>query len=245
MDLSLWLRPGLVAAAFALLLGLETLRPARAPQRGGRWLVNLGLGGCNFLLALALAPLASLTASIWAEGHGWGLLRQVSLPEVLELAIALVLLDCALYWQHRLMHRVPLLWAVHRLHHLDQAIDVTSGVRFNPLEIVISLAYQSVLVILLGASPFAVLVFGVTLTIASLFEHSALALPRWLDRWVRLLLVTPAMHLVHHGAAGRDMQHNFGFCLSLWDRLLGSYRPALSRPVLGVPEQATAIGAAR
>ena len=170
---------------------------------------------------------------MWADSHGFGLLRWFTLPTAIAVPLAVILLDLAIYWQHRLFHIVPLIWPLHRLHHRDEAMDVTTGVRFHPGEILVSAGYKFVVVIALGASPLAVLVFQGILGAASLWEHANLRLPVRIDRALRHVIVTPAMHLVHHGRDGDDMRTNFGFSTSLWDRLFASYRDLATTDRLG------------
>lgn len=227
-------RFAIVGLALAFLMQLEWLLPARHARRGRRWLYNLGLGGFNTLLALLLAPVGAFAAAHFAREGGFGLLNMLAVPGWAGVALTLVVMDAAIYWQHRAMHRFAPLWRLHRLHHADTSIDVTSGVRFHPAEIAVSLVYQAAIVLLLGAPPAGVLAFATLLTVASLFEHSDIRLPPRIERPLRWLLVTPQMHLVHHGAEGGDLHHNFGFCLSLWDRLWGSYRPAMTSPRIGL-----------
>ena len=218
-----WLRPSIVIGVAALLLIAELWRAARPPSRD-RWLTNLGLGLLGAAIGVALSAVFPVSAALWAEQADVGLFRWLAVPPWLALPLAVVLLDLAVYWQHRLMHAVPWLWRLHRLHHRDRGMDVTTGVRFHPGELLVSGLYKAALVVALGASPLAAVVFEIWLAAASLWEHANLRLPPALDRRLRHVLVTPAMHLVHHGHARIDIDSNYGFSTSLWDRLFGSYR---------------------
>lgn len=218
-----WLRPAILAGIAALLLLAELIVAAR-PHRRERWVTNLGLGVVGAVIGGALTAVFPLGAALWASDAEVGLLRWLGPPPWLALPIVVVVLDLAIYWQHRAMHAVPSLWRLHRLHHRDLGMDLTTGVRFHPGEILLSGLYKAALVVLLGASPLAVIVFEIWLAAGSLWEHANLRMPAALDRRLRHVLVTPAMHLVHHGDARIDIDSNFGFSTSLWDRLFGSYR---------------------
>lgn len=227
-----WVRPAIVAGLFALLLVAELAIAAR-PHRRERWLSNLAFGVAGGAVGLALAAIFPVGAALWAESAGVGLLRWLAVPEMVALPIAVLLLDLAVYWQHRAMHAVPWLWRLHRLHHRDPGMDVTTGVRFHPGEILLSGLYKAALVVALGVSPLGAVVFEIWLAAASLWEHANLRLPPAADRSLRRLIVTPAMHLVHHGRERIDTDSNYGFSTSLWDRLFGSYREAASTERLG------------
>lgn len=227
-----WARPAIIAGIAGLLLLAELLIADRPPRRG-RWAVNLGLGLLGALVGIALSALFPVSAALWAENAGFGLFRWLAVPGWLALLLALVLLDLAVYWQHRWMHAVPWLWRLHRLHHRDVAMDVTTGVRFHPAEILFSGLYKALLVVLLGVGPLAAVLFEIWLGAASLWEHANLRLPPALDRRLRRVIVTPAMHVVHHGCESADTDSNYGFSTSLWDRLFGSYRERAASERLG------------
>lgn len=219
------LRGGIFLAVLAVLLLLETLMPGPnpAPMRAGRWPANAALVVLGTVLARLLLPAGAVGAATWAQAQGFGLLNQVTWPAWLEFGIALALLDFAIYWQHRLLHAWPLLWRLHRVHHTDVTQDATSALRFHPLEILLSMVFKIALAILLGIEPLAVMVFEVLLSSFALVTHANLALPPWLDRPVRALLVTPNMHRIHHSTDRDEQQRNFGFNLSVWDHLFASY----------------------
>lgn len=230
MDLPAHLEPfirlGLFALAFVLLAAFEVFAPRREQSiaRTRRWPSNLGLVVLDTLAVRILFPTALVGWATWLEARGWGLFNALLLPAAAEIAIAFVLLDLVIYGQHVLFHRVPLLWRLHRVHHSDLEFDVTTGVRFHPVEILLSMMIKFAAVAVLGAPALAVMLFEIVLNGASLFNHSNIALPRAADRLLRLLLVTPDMHRVHHSQIRRETHSNFGFNLAWWDRIFGTYR---------------------
>lgn len=213
----------LVPLAIVLLLMAEHRWAWRA-HLPGRALGNWGMALLNALLPLLLPGLALVAAAEWASQRGWGLFNAVNWPAWLEGLLAVIALDCALYWQHRFSHWQPLLWRLHRVHHSDVALDVSTGLRFHPLEALLSAFYKAACVAALGASPVAAGSFAIVLALGSLFSHANLALPGWLQRGLEKCVVTPAMHRVHHSVVEAESQHNFGFFLPWWDWLFGSYQ---------------------
>lgn len=234
------LRFAAFAGVLALLLALETL----APRRGGerlrrmRWSANLPMVAAGALLVRLLLPLGAVGAALWAQRQGVGLFNRLPLP--LAGLWSFLALDALIYWQHRLFHRFPLLWRIHRMHHSDIEFDATTALRFHPLEILVSMLIKMAAVLALGAPPLAVIVFEIALNAAAMFNHANLALPLPLDRILRRLVVTPDMHRVHHSVERREYDSNFGFNLSWWDRLFGSYtaQPAAGHHAMriGLPE---------
>ncbi|KGY11199.1 sterol desaturase [Vibrio tubiashii] len=188
-----------------------------------RWLNNLGLIAFNSMCLSLLMPILALEAAIYAANNGLGLLNQLQVPIYVELLIAVVLLDLAIYLQHLVFHRVPILWRLHRMHHADQDIDVTTGTRFHPIEILLSMWIKVGLVMTLGISPIAVVVFEIILNASAMFNHSNAYLTLKLDNWLRKMIVTPDMHRVHHSVLVKETHSNFGFFLSIWDRAFGTY----------------------
>lgn len=214
-------------AVFVLLAAAEALFPRRdrAVIRRWRWPTNITLVMLNTVVLRAALPVTAVGMSLIAEQRGWGLLHAVGpLPTALTIAIAVFLLDFAIYLQHVLFHAVPLLWRLHRMHHADVDVDVTTGSRFHPGEILFSMLFKLASVGALGASPLAVLLFEVLLNIGSMFNHANLRLVPSLDRALRLLIVTPDMHRVHHSASAVETNTNFGFTFPWWDHLCGTYR---------------------
>jgi sterol desaturase/sphingolipid hydroxylase (fatty acid hydroxylase superfamily) len=215
---------------FAVLAGLERMIPRRplVQRPAGRWPTNLAFAVIDAVslrvLAIAL-PLIAVAAAVDAGRLGLGLFNQLDWPFWMEAVLAILLFDLAIWTQHLLTHKVPLFWRFHRVHHADRDMDVTTALRFHPVEIIASAALKVGLVYLLGPAALAVLVFEVLLNATSLFNHANLALPLWLDRVLRLVLVTPDMHRVHHSDRRDEHDSNFGFALSVWDRIFGSYVP--------------------
>lgn len=226
------IRSGAFVGLFAL-MALWEIRAPRRPQRVHRrlrWPVNLALLLLNAVLLRLLFAGAALGTAVWAAAAGWGLLNQLSLPDGVGIGLAVLLLDLLIYWQHRLFHRIPLLWRLHRVHHADLELDVTSGARFHPLEAVLSMLLKMGAVALLGAPPAAVLIFELTLNLCATFNHGNVALPKGLERPLRWLLVTPDMHRIHHSVIRTESNSNYGFSVPWWDRLFGSY---LDQPAVG------------
>ncbi|MHB0969034.1 MAG: sterol desaturase family protein [Thermoanaerobaculia bacterium] len=226
-----------VFAVMALAEVLFAARPLRA-ARPFRWANNLGIMLLNTALLRLVFPAGATVAALWAGEYRFGILQRVDLPELAELVLAVVALDFIIYWQHRAFHAVPLLFRFHEVHHADIDFDVTLGSRFHPVEMLLSMGIKLGAVVTLGASPAAVVVFETILAVTSLFSHGNLALPAPLDRILRWLLVTPAMHSVHHSAVASEQQSNFGFFVPWWDRLFGTYRQRSEHaaPVIGISE---------
>jgi sterol desaturase/sphingolipid hydroxylase (fatty acid hydroxylase superfamily) len=172
-----------------------------------------------------VAPSGAVGFALFAEARGWGLFNRLTLDAWLEFLSALFLLDLVIYLQHRLFHYVPALWRLHRMHHADLDVDVTTGARFHPVEIMLSLGLKFVVIVALGAPPLAVLVFEIALNGTSMFNHSNVRVPPVIERLLRWLIVTPDMHRVHHSVVRRETDSNFGFNFPWWDRLFGTYRP--------------------
>jgi sterol desaturase/sphingolipid hydroxylase (fatty acid hydroxylase superfamily) len=220
------LRLGVFLGVFVLVALWEVLAPKRASRftRAQRWPHNLGLIAVNAGIVRLVAPGAAIAVALAGEAHGWGLLNALPLPAWATFLVALVLLDLAVYFQHVLFHAVPALWRLHRVHHADADYDVTTGLRFHPVEILLSLGIKCAVIAALGAPVLAVLVFEVLLNAASMFNHANARLPLVVDRWLRWFVVTPDMHRVHHSVVSDEMNSNFGFNLPWWDRLFGTYR---------------------
>ena len=214
-------------ASFTLLVFAER----RAPRRRRtfalrqRWAGNLGLVAVDTIVLRAVPGISAVGVAALAHAQGWGLLGAiVSLPTWLDVVVSVIVLDLAIYFQHRLFHAVPALWRLHRVHHTDPELDVTTGVRFHPAEMLLSLGFKAVVIAGLGPPVAAVVLFEVLLNAGSLFSHANLRLPGPVDGLLRALLVTPDMHRVHHSSDPVETDSNFGFTLSWWDRLFGTYR---------------------
>jgi len=204
----------------------EGLAPRRAStiSRIVRWGNNLGLVVFNTVLLRLIFPTAAVGVAIFASEHNWGLLNYVQLPSFAVVVISIVVMDFVIYFQHILMHAIPVLWRLHRVHHADLDYDFTTGVRFHPLEIIVSMLIKFAAILMLGPPVIAVLIFEVILNAMSMFNHGNVKLPAFLDRTLRLLIVTPDMHRIHHSVEEDESNRNFGFNLSLWDRFFGTYR---------------------
>ncbi len=227
------IRLGTFASVFALMAAWEIARPARSPRlaRLVRWRANLGLILVNTVVLRFLLPSTAIAVAAIAEAKGWGLLHRFALPAWAAVGAGVVLLDLAIYFQHVLFHAVPALARLHMVHHADPDFDLTTGLRFHPVEMLLSAAIKMAAVVALGAPVIAVLVFEVLLNATAMFNHSNVSLPAWLEPWVRRVLVTPDMHRIHHSVIEDERDSNYGFCLSLWDRMLGTYTPAPQLPL--------------
>lgn len=203
----------------------EAAMPRRALTLGRwRWVHNLALVGLNTLLLRLIFPAAAVGIAVFAQARGWGLFNAVPVPFWAAAVMSFLVLDLAIWAQHVAFHYVPFLWPLHRMHHADQDIDTTTGLRFHPAEILLSMLYKGAVICVLGAPVGSVLVFEVVLNATSLFNHANARLPRRVDRVLRCGLVTPDMHRVHHSVIPRETNSNFGFNLPFWDRAFGTYR---------------------
>jgi len=236
------LRLGSFAAIFVIMALSEVLAPRRplSVSRLQRWTSNISLLILNSLLLRLLLPAAAVGIAYTAAGAGWGLFNQVNLPYWFEVILAVLLLDLAIYLQHLLMHRVPLLWRLHRVHHADLDIDLTTGSRFHTLEILVSMLIKAAVIFILGPALLAVLIIEALLSGMALFNHANVRLPGTIDRLLRLLLITPDVHRVHHSVLRHETNSNYGFNLSIWDRAFGTYiaqpEKGHSAMTIGIPE---------
>lgn len=210
---------------FAILAVGEAIFPRRQRlmPRFKRWRTNILIILLDSAALRLMGPIAALAAASYAMQHHIGLFNWTDWPIWLEFILALILLDLAIYGQHIATHKIPLLWALHKVHHMDRDFDVTTAIRFHPVEIILSMLYKSVLVLLLGPSLLAVFVFALLLNLCAMFNHSNLRLPDWLDKRLRLFLVTPDMHRVHHSTVPQETNSNYGFSIAMWDRIFGTY----------------------
>lgn len=227
-------------AVFLIVAIAETMteaRPLRVARRS-RWLHNLSLTLLNTIVLRLVFPAGAVAAAIWSTEHRFGILHMVNWHPVAEIVLTLVALDLVIYGQHVLFHAVPILFRFHQVHHADVDFDVTLGTRFHPMEMLLSMLIKLGAAALLGASAVAIVLFETILAVASLFNHGNVRLPGALDRMLRLILVTPAMHSIHHSSEPADRDTNFGFSIPVWDRLFGTYREAsaVAHPAIGMPE---------
>ena len=221
-----YIRLGVFSGVFVAMAISELIAPRRPRTIGRRtrWPSNFGIVVVDTLLVRAVFPMSALGLALLADARGWGLFHLVELPTWIVLVASVVLLDLAIYLQHVLFHAVPALWRLHRMHHADLEFDVTTGLRFHPIEILLSMVIKLTVVVALGAPALAVLIFEVLLNATSMFNHTNVRLPFGLDRLLRWFVVTPDMHRVHHSILSRETNSNFGFNLPWWDRLFGTYR---------------------
>jgi len=233
VDIDDWIlqheKPIRMGAFFGVLavMGLwEMLAPRRAltVSKILRWSNNLGLVFFNSILLRLLFPAAAVGMAAFAADRGWGVFNFLEIPPWLAVVLTVLAMDLIIYLQHVLVHAVPALWRLHRVHHADLDYDVTTGARFHPIEILLSMLIKFATIIVLGAPVVAVVIFEVVLNAMAMFNHGNVRLPLGLDRVLRLLVVTPDMHRVHHSVEDDEANSNFGFNLSLWDRLFGTYR---------------------
>ena len=221
-----WVRFACFAAVLVAMAAWEFAAPRRARRlaRRRRWPANLAIVAVNTLALRILFPTAAVGIALLAERNGVGLLNAITLPAPIAILLSVLVLDLAIYGQHAMFHHVPVLWRLHRMHHADLDIDATTGVRFHPIEILLSMAIKLAVVAALGLPAVGVLIFEVLLNATAMFNHGNVALPLGLDRALRRVLVTPDMHRVHHSIVRQETDSNFGFNLSWWDRLFGTYR---------------------
>jgi sterol desaturase/sphingolipid hydroxylase (fatty acid hydroxylase superfamily) len=220
------IRLGFFLGMLALMAAWELLAPRRklSTSRTARWIANLGLVALGTLAVRLLVPITAIGMALLAQQRGWGLFNNLEVPDWLALLAGVLALDFAIYLQHVMFHAVPAFWRLHMMHHSDMDFDVTTGVRFHPIEILLSMGIKLAAIVVVGPSALAVLVFEVALNATSLFNHGNVRLPAGLDRVLRLIVVTPEMHRVHHSSVARETNSNFGFSFPWWDRLFGTYR---------------------
>ena len=214
----------LVGVLFVALLIAQRWRPRRANSTG--WLRsfrNVAMTAISAGVVYLLLPVTTVAFALVAEQEGWGLFNRLNWALWLEVLSSVVVLDFAIYWQHRWFHAIPVLWPIHRVHHSDTAFDASLGLRFHPAEIVLSLGYKMLLIALLGIAPLAIIVYEAALAAFALLTHSNIAISRRLDNWLRTVFVTPDWHRVHHSVHRDETDSNYGNILSLWDRMFASY----------------------
>ena len=206
---------------------LEAVLPKRERQqaRSQRWTTNLSIVVINSIVLKLLGPISAIITAEYALTHNWGLiaLSPIPLPLYVEVIIGVILLDFAIYIQHVASHRIPILWRLHKVHHADRDIDVTTGIRFHPIEAVLSMAYKCGVIILLGPITLAVIIFEILLNASAMFNHANVRLPQSMDRVLRTFMVTPDFHRVHHSVLEKETNSNYGFFLSIWDRCCKTY----------------------
>lgn len=231
MEHELLIRLGVFFTLFAAIAFFEARYPRRTPlHKTARWLNNLGLVFLNALILRLVFPTAAVGMALFVEQAQWGLFNYYALNPGLALLLSIVALDLIIYFQHVLFHAVPLFWRLHMVHHADLEYDLTTGLRFHPVEILLSMIIKFAAIALLGAPALAVILFELLLNASAMFNHGNLRLPERWDRALRWIIVTPDMHRVHHSTIKHETNSNYGFSLSWWDRIFGTYR---SQPSLG------------
>ncbi|MGB5398110.1 MAG: sterol desaturase family protein [Gammaproteobacteria bacterium] len=220
------IRLGFFLGIFGVMALWEIFAPRRklSVSKGVRWLNNFGIVVLNTVLLRLIFPAAAVGMAAFAQANGWGIFNYYETPALLAIVASIVILDMVIYLQHVMVHAVPVLWRLHRVHHADLDFDVTTGARFHPLEIILSMLIKFATIAVLGPPLVAVIVFEILLNATSMFNHSNARLPLALDRVLRLIVVTPDMHRVHHSIEDDEINNNFGFNLPWWDRLFGTYR---------------------
>lgn len=220
------IRLGFFFGIFAVMALWELVAPRRAltTSKLVRWSNNLGLVFFNSFILRLIFPVAAVGMAVFANQQGWGLFNYKEVPFLVAVVASVVIMDFVIYLQHVMVHAVPILWRLHRVHHADLDFDVTTGARFHTLEIILSMLIKFAVIMLLGPPVVAVVIFEVILSTTAMFNHGNVRLPKSIDRWLRWIVVTPDMHRVHHSVNDDEANSNFGFSLPWWDRLFGTYR---------------------
>jgi sterol desaturase/sphingolipid hydroxylase (fatty acid hydroxylase superfamily) len=223
----LFIRLGFFVGILIIMALWEYFAPRRSltTSKVTRWTSNLGLVFIDSILVRLVFPVTLMAVAFLARQRGWGLLNQFQLPYGFDLIFGVLILDLAIYLQHIMFHSVPLLWRLHMVHHTDMDFDVTTGIRFHPIEIILSMGIKMAVVLFAGPLPLAIPIFEILLNGTSMFNHGNVCYPPSIDRWLRLLVVTPEMHRVHHSVIRWETNSNLGFNFPWWDRLFGTYRP--------------------
>jgi sterol desaturase/sphingolipid hydroxylase (fatty acid hydroxylase superfamily) len=222
----LWIRLGFFFGILVIMYLWELIAPRRplTTSKSARWFSNLGLVLIDSVIVRLAFPAGLAGVAFLAQQRGWGLLNPFELSTLLKIVFSVLILDLAIYLQHVMFHSTPLLWRLHMVHHSDMDIDVTTGVRFHPIEILLSMGIKMVVVVLIGAPPASVLIFEIILNGTSMFNHGNIRYPQPIDPFLRLIVVTPEMHRVHHSTIRWETNSNLGFSFPWWDRLFGTYR---------------------
>ena len=231
------IRLGVFLTILVLMMSLELLFPARtqskSPQTASmatRWLGNFGLLIISSVIARLILPLGLAGFALYVSAQQWGLLHYLSLPLWLNIGVSVLLLDMLIYWQHRLFHRIPLLWRLHKVHHADRHVDSSTALRFHPIEIIASLGIKAIAIVALGIPAEAVIVFEILLNGFAIFNHANIRLPAKVEKLARLVLVTQVLHRIHHSQIMAESNSNFGFSIIWWDKIFGTYTAKASKP---------------
>ncbi|MBB1442111.1 sterol desaturase family protein [Pseudoalteromonas sp. NZS71] len=226
MTNEVWWRLGCFFSILIIMMLLEWQKPARqAPIKSStRWFANFGLVFASSVIARLVVPIGLTAVALYNQEHGIGLFNQIALPSSLIIILSILLLDILIYWQHRLFHQVPILWRLHRVHHADAHVDTSTGLRFHPIEIVLSILIKLIAVTALGVPAIAVLIFEIALNGLALFNHANIRLPNAIEKPLRLILMTQILHRIHHSQVVSETNSNYGFSVIWWDKLFGSYK---------------------
>lgn len=229
---------------FVIFAWSEWLRPRRplTVPKSTRWFTNIAIVVIDSALVRILFPAAAVGIAFWAQGEGYGLFNMISVPVWVAGLASIILLDFAVWLSHLLSHKIPIIWRLHRMHHSDRDFDVSTAIRFHPIEIIVSMIYKVAWVIALGAPAWSVILFEIILNGVAMFNHSNTKLPLAVDRILRLIIVTPDMHRVHHSTNPDETDSNYGFNFPFWDRLFGTY---IDQPELGHDEMEIGLAAWR
>jgi sterol desaturase/sphingolipid hydroxylase (fatty acid hydroxylase superfamily) len=226
------IRLSIFIGLFAVMAACEYFAPRRElrPVKTKRWFTNWAIVIIDSVLVRLVFKTAAVGGALWAAENGVGLFNMITAPIWLAVLISFVMLDFAIWLSHVASHKIPIFWRIHRMHHSDVDIDVTTAIRFHPIEILLSMVWKYAVVLALGAPAVAVLIFEIVLNGGAMFNHSNFKLPLWVDKILRILIVTPDMHRVHHSAIGDETDSNYGFNLSIWDRIFKTY---IDQPEMG------------
>ena len=226
MDNTVFVRVSLFLGIFAIMAVLEAWLPARQSVlgRASRWKGNLSMVVLGALCSRLVLPASLVGVCLWAESIHVGLFNSVNMSHWVVVAFSVLLLDMVIYWQHRLFHKIPLLWRIHKMHHADSHVDTTTGLRFHPIEIILSLFIKAVVVIAFGVPAIAIVIFEVGLNGFALFNHANIRLPQKWDHRIGMVIITQRLHRIHHSQLKEESNTNFGFSVSWWDRLFGSFK---------------------
>lgn len=226
MSNEIWWRLGFFFSILVIMMLLESRMPARkSPIKSNtRWFANFGLVFASSLIARLSVPIGLTAVALYNQEHGIGLFNQIVTPSSVAIILSMLLLDILIYWQHRLFHNVPILWRLHRVHHADAHVDTSTGLRFHPIEIVLSIVIKLIAVTALGVPAIAVLIFEITLNGLALFNHANIRLPNAIEKPLRSILMTQILHRIHHSQRVNETNSNYGFSVIWWDKLFGSYK---------------------
>ncbi len=230
------IRLGFFVGIFVFMASWELIAPRRdlSTSKALRWFTNIGIVVINTIVVRLFFSAAAVGFAVLTAQNSWGVLNQVAWFPCLEGLLSVIVLDFIIYLQHVMFHAIPVLWRLHMVHHADLDLDVTSGARFHPIEIVLSMGIKLASIVLIGASAEAVVIFEVLLNVTAMFNHSNVRIPKQLDQLLRWIIVTPDMHVIHHSVNREETNRNFGFNLPWWDRLLGTYLPEPQKGYMGM-----------